>query len=470
MTFSYSFIKRPSFRNLSSFSFILFCVLSFVCVLSFSQSQKPEILLIPLLFLSVPLFFVYPQISLFMLFASFFSGSYIYVEKYFFISWSHVFFILSMLGFLSKYFFKKTRPDISLSRPLLTFLLLFFIVAVLSFLLNIGNHTFSALFSLSYLFNFALLIIAFVLFSSGALKQYKNSIIVFILLLSFLEIPVVFYQVIALGKNYFASYRDITGTFGSHHSMLANMMTFPLGFSLFKLLDKPKFKHFLFFTFLTICSLCAIIYSGSRSNIIGITGAILVLALLRLRLKAIYFIYFGSFIFALFLLLKLTPIPHLIASTIHSKETGFLDISSLWRIFIWKYFWNHYWHSGIFCKLFGVGMANSMTISLPEFFGNSKLVGGAHNNFLHVLIETGFVGFLFFMAFYVTVLIKLYRQSSYDRLALAYFFITLSLLLSGITQETFWFQPVFGCLWLYHTCLLALILDNKKPGEFVVST
>jgi len=134
----------------------------------------------------------------------------------------------------------------------------------------------------------------------------------------------------------------------------------------------------------------------------------------------------------------------------------------LGRIFIWKNCWNYYLNATLVQKLFGVGMANLMTIPFPIFILPSKFAGGAHNIFLHVLIETGFIGFVIFMSFYISVLIKLYRQSTYDKTVMAYFFITLSLLLSGFTQEIFWFQPVFGCLWLYHTCLLALILDNKN--------
>jgi O-antigen ligase len=293
------------------------------------------------------------------------------------------------------------------------------------------------------------------------MKVWKNKIILFILFLSILEIPVVVLQVIHVGSNYAASYRDITGTFGSHHSQLANMMTFPLGFAFAKILEKPKFKYFLLLALLAFASLYAIIYSGSRSNIIGIAISLFILAVFKIKFKSIHFIYILVFLTGLLILFKFSPIRHLISGTLHSSDTGSLDLSSLVRFIIWKNCWNYFLNCGIFCKLFGVGMANLMTIPFPEFIIDSKYVGGAHNIFLHVLLETGLVGFVLFITFYLTVLIKLFHQSKYDNLALAYFFITLSLLVSGFTQEVFWFQPVFGCLWLYHTSLLALILEKK---------
>jgi O-antigen ligase len=456
-----SFIKNKNYGLYFNISFFLFGMLFLFCLFSFSQFQKNIFLIIPFFILSIPLLFIYPQALLFLLFASFYWEYHIVDRKFFFVSWSQVLFVFAMAGFLSKYLFSKMHPKMTLSRPLLTYLLLFLSAALISFFINLYQHDIGEIaVSVSYLCNFALIVLAFILFSSNDMKEWKNSIILFVFILSFLEIPVVALQVMKLGGNYMASYRDITGTFGAHHSQLANMMTFPLGFALSKILDKPKTKYLILLIILAFASLYSIVYSGSRSNILGIVGAIVVLLLLKIRFKRIYFLYISVFVVGLILLIELSPIKHLIDVTIHSNDTGSLDLSSLYRFIIWNDCWNYYLNSSIMRKLFGVGMANLMTISFPEFIIDSKYLGGAHNIFLHVLLETGIVGFAIFMMFYITVLIKLFKQSRSDNLALAYFFITLSLLLSGLTQEIFWFQPSFGCLWLYHTCILSLILDN----------
>lgn len=457
-----SFKNKLSFASSFYLGMVFFSLLVLFCLLSFFQLHKTYILFFPVLLLAFPLILLYPQALLYLFFLSFYWGFFLWADGYVYLSWSHLFFIAVILGFSSKYLFSgKKSPLVSSTPPLSLFL--FFFVSVASFLLNVAKHEpGEQMVSLSYLFNFALILIAYYFFSSPELKQWKNKIILFILILSVLEIPVVVLQVMKIGANYLASYRDITGTFGAHHSMMANMMTFPLGFSLAKLLEKPKIKTILWLTALALASLYAIVYSGSRSNLIGIAGAFVILTILKLRLKPICFLYFFIFSAGVFFLLKFSPIRHLVAGTIHSADTGTLDLSSLGRVIIWKFCWNYYINSEILVKLFGIGISNLTNLAYSEILFNSKVFSGAHNIFLHVLLETGLVGFLLFMAYYIGILIKLFRQSKNDPLALAYLFITLSLLLSGFTQEIFWFQPVFGCLWLYHTCLLALILDHKK--------
>jgi O-antigen ligase len=458
---------KPFLNQFYTICFLLFSLLSVLCILWYSGSGKKIFLLIPLLFLLCPLVIFHPKSVLFLFIASFY---WIYnpLSKglYFYISSTQILFIIVVIGFLSKFLSSKRKKSTPLYQPHLTLLLLFLIQSFISFFLNIQNHSLDEIrTSFTYVCSFVLIVIAYFVFSSLDIKEYKNKIIAFILFLSVLEIPVVVLQVFNLGGNYLESYRNITGTFGSHHSQLANMMTFPLGFSIAKLMDKPKFKNTLFLIGLAFASLYAIIYSGSRSNLIGIAGAILVIAIFRVKFKPVHFIYLTISIGGLFLLVKLSPLHHFFAGTIHSSETGTLDMSTIGRLLIWKNCLALFWKSGITIKLFGVGMANLMTIPFPEFILDSKFVGGAHNIFLHVLLETGIIGFVLYMTYFISVLVRLMRQSKQDNIALAYFFITLSLLLSGITQEIFWFQPVFGCLWLYHTCLLALILNNNATGN-----
>jgi O-antigen ligase len=203
-----------------------------------------------------------------------------------------------------------------------------------------------------------------------------------------------------------------------------------------------------------------LVFSGSRSNLIGFFCAGVILFLLRLKLKPLHFLYIILLFAGTVILILFSPLSHIITETISSHETGTLDVSSLGRLLIWKGAAAHFLNAPLIEKLFGIGLANFSTLDFPFFIIAAKHASGAHNNFLQALIETGVCGLILFLTFFVAVLVRLYRQSKNDRLAMIYFLITLSLLFSGMTQETFWFQPVFGLLWLYYMSLLAVVLDN----------
>ena len=97
-------------------------------------------------------------------------------------------------------------------------------------------------------------------------------------------------------------------------------------------------------------------------------------------------------------------------------------------------------------------------------WGSSKAASGAHNNLLHVLCEIGIFGLIIYILFFYNVLKGLYRYFN-NPLSKAYFFLTIALLASGITQETFWFQKAFGSFWLFYMLFLAIILQNNQKVE-----
>jgi len=450
----------------------LFGIITLISIYSFYQFGKNHFLLVPLI-IGIPALFLFPQTILFLFIGSFYWGHHLYNNNdYFFLDWSHLAFLLLLSSSLSLLLTNK-RFQLNYSRLIFNSLFLFFISVIISFLINCSIHKVSDnLVSLSYLANFMLLIIGFLLFSMHFFKSRIDQIINAVIILSIFEMPVVIYQILNLqdlqGLSTIHSLQNVIGTFGGHHSMLANMMTFPLGFSAYKSMNANTIKKRCFFGVLACVFLYAIIYSGSRSNLIGVFGAVLIIFLLKLKLKPIYLISLLFLPVCAYLLFHFSPLHNLLNNSIHSEETSKLDVSTIGRLLIWKNAWHFYWNSSIVCKLFGVGIANFMKIEFPEIILGSKFAGGAHDIFLHVLVETGLIGFVLFIAFYLIIIFKLHKQGRHDNLALAYLFITLSLLLSGITQETLWFQPVFGCLWLYYICLLSLILEKEPAAELPI--
>ena len=447
----------------------VFAALSFLCVFLFVDSSRYYPLLIPLAIIAGAFITAYPRLIIFLFITAFFFGLHL-IERMdsFFIDMPHLLIPVISLGFFS-YYLSLSRADsvlIQIPKSVIIILLLFLFSAIISFILSTGFHTFTqSMFSLWYLLNLIFLVLAACFFSQPWVRDLKARIILLIISLSVLEIPVIIGQIMQLKDYSVNSLRDITGTFLTHHSMLANMMTFSLGFSIHRLLDVSSLRKKIIYGIFAFAFLNLIIFSGSRSNLIGIFVAGIIVVLLRLRPKPIHFVYTLSIIMMAFLLFQFSPLHHIVSETIHSRETGTLDMSSIGRLYVWKGAFDHFQKAPLIEKFFGIGMANFRTIQLPFFMFNTRNASGAHNNFLHVLIETGICGLILFLIYFITVLVVLYKQGKYDSLALAYFFITLSLLVSGVTQETFWFQPAFGLLWLYHTSLLALIIDTHSKNQ-----
>jgi O-antigen ligase len=446
-----------------------FGMITFLCVILFIATHSYYPLIVPLSLIVGFAIFSFPLVTIFLYIIAFYLGAHLF-EKwgFFYIDMPHLVIPLIFLGYFSRYLSTpRPLPDaILFPKSIIRVLLLFLFSAFFSFILTIGIHTrLQNLLSLWYLFNLGLLALAICFFSQQWVKNLKKKIITLVISLSVMEIPVIISQIVHLKDNSILMLQNVTGTFTTHHAMLANMMTFPLGFSLYRMLDESRLKFKILYGFLAFTFLDLIIFSSSRSNLIGIFCAGIIVVIMRMRPKPIHIVYMVFIVLMAGLLIQLSPLHHIISGTLRSRETGSLDLSSLVRLYIWKGSLEHFWKAPILGKIFGTGMANFGTIQFSSFIFTIKHASGAHNNFLHVLMETGICGLVLFMTYFIMVLIKLFKQSKNDRLALAYFFITLALLMSGFTQETFWFQPAFGLLWLFHVSLLAIILDAPRTNH-----
>jgi O-antigen ligase len=246
-----------------------------------------------------------------------------------------------------------------------------------------------------------------------------------------------------------------------HHGMIGNVMTISLGWHI-ALFFKAKTKTpKILYAVLSLVALLAILFSESRSSLVGIGISALLFIALHFRLNKMYiFSLLFSLVFA-YLLLQYSPLQQTIDRTFNSSPAG-LDPSSLGRILIWKGGWNYFVNAPLLIKLFGHGIGQYITVPYEFWVEMGRLTSGAHNNLLHVLIETGIVGLIVFIIVFIKILSELWKIREINLFAKYMFYSTIALLASGLTQETFWFQNSFGSFWLFYICCLSIAFAQNK--------
>lgn len=249
-----------------------------------------------------------------------------------------------------------------------------------------------------------------------------------------------------------------------HHAMIGNIMLISISWCVAFFLTTRKRVLKIVFGVSTLSSLLAIIFSASRSAITGLAIAFAIFALVNFKLSK-KFIFFTAFsIVTLAGLFILTPLKHIIEHTFHSTPVG-IDVSSFGRLWIWMGGWEYFLHAPWYIKLFGHGMGQYTLIPYRLWIQIGKFTSGAHNNLLHVLIETGIIGLVAFLSLFFVILKELWKQGKNNSFSRYFFYSTIALLGSGFTQETFWFQSSFGSFWLFYICCLAIVLAHSGENK-----
>jgi O-antigen ligase len=293
--------------------------------------------------------------------------------------------------------------------------------------------------------------------------QERDWFIGIIIVFSLGELLVVGYQFYLkwFHGTYTIYFRDISGLF-AHHSQIGNMMTISISCAMYKMLTVKAVKNKIFYLILGLLFCWAIICSGSRGNLLGVMCAIGIMILTQIKLSKTYFFLLIGVLLVSTGLILFSPIIQLINITLNSSGSS-VDMSSYNRLFIWKGAWEQFVKAPFITKLFGIGIGNFTNLHYSFLLeGGKKATSGAHNNFLHVLTETGIIGFSIFIGFFISTIVYLWKKGKEDSLAYCYIWVTIALLISGFSQETFWFQPSFGNFWLYYMLGLGLALI-KKP-------
>jgi O-antigen ligase len=445
-------------ENIVLFAACLFCL----CFLFAGiESHKYKLLVIPFVALITPFLIIYPRLFIVCFIGSFFFENNLFVFSYhysaIFINLQDVLGMLFVAGYSAKYLFKKgareTQPDLPIGRMpsrIVQFLFVFLFFCLISFAANLNSFSgIDAVRSIVYLAHLVELIVVFIIVTRELSFADKDFLVNVIIVFSLGELLIVGYQFFSAWLHGSYYFRDVSGLY-EHHCQIGNMLTISIACSVYKMYKSRSMRGKITYIIISFLFCWAIICSGSRSNLVGIMCAVVMLILSKFRFHRRYILaLLGVAVISLFLIL-FSPFKHLTDFTFKSEAAG-IDMSSYQRIFIWKGAWEHFVHAPLFTKLFGVGIGNYSNLKYTFILDTGdKAISGAHNNFLHVLSETGILGGVFFIGVFLSIFFGLWRAGKKDTFAFLFRWVTIALLISGMTQETFWFQISFGNFWVYY--------------------
>lgn len=347
---------------------------------------------------------------------------------------------------------------------------LFILIAILTLSIPFNFFKHPLLFSIAmpwYLYR-AIQLPGVVLILYHFLYEKKNRLWVLLSLLlvvSMIQIPLVFYQSI-FNHTGNVIRAGVHGTFRYHHSLIAMVFFTLLPLFIAVAIESKIIIHRIMGAVLTVFSFYVIVISGSRSVLLGLLvgGGLYVLSNIRWNRKSIAVLLLTPLI-GVFLYF-FTPLKDIYHHTFQANEMGGIDVSSLSRLLIWKETLRTFLHSSLIEKCIGIGAGLYRTIKY-EFviWDGSKGASGAHNNYLHLLIEVGVVGLLAFFAHFACLGRFLLALGKKDLASKLFFFGMIGFLMSGITQETFWFQEAFGSFWVFYLTIFTVIVVRAEFSE-----
>jgi len=419
--------------------------------------------------LLVPLAGIPQRYLLFVFISSFYFGISIIYLAGGVLSLADIAFFLLACAFFSFLLYRSDFPPHGTfrSKRVLGMVLLFFFWCSISMIVNLFNSSWdTGLNSIWFTIRLAELPVGLYIFSSKGASRYRESILDFIIFYSIVEIIVSLFQHFLLHKAL------SVGTFHTHHAMVAIMMAPSAAISLYRYLIRKTLLWKIFYGTVFSLSIYIIILSQCRSMLVGVVIAIVLFFLKTIKFKMRYFIYIACTIAVVAVAVKVTPLGEIFYKTIHSSDTpaSAIDISSYGRLMIWQGAITHFMHASSFEKLAGVGMGSFSTVRFNFFVFERKGSSGGHNNFLQVLIETGVIGLILFICLFFSICRALLQSAKNDALAMPFFYATIALLASCFTQETFWFQYVFGDCWLFNMVIVGLILGYQSDERGSVSS
>ncbi|MCJ8293652.1 MAG: O-antigen ligase family protein [Colwellia sp.] len=189
--------------------------------------------------------------------------------------------------------------------------------------------------------------------------------------------------------------RDIGSLLGDPND-LALVLLYPMAFAIATFLEKSLSKFERFFSFSTFCILFyALLATQSRGGLLGFLAVASIFAYNRIRSKVLLF---SGAAFSLIILFVVAGISK--RSSGGAAEAG-IDESAMGRLYAWEAAWN----MALDNPIFGVGISN---FYYNYFFYSTHWDGlnhAVHSTWFGVLAESGFVGFMLFVALIVSTLL-----------------------------------------------------------------
>jgi O-antigen ligase len=409
----------------------------------------------------------YPRSILYLYFASFFWGRYLFKTMYLSLVVNDAALLLLLLAYGARYLAAPSeRGDFKINYRTMVPLLGLFFWSLVSFVSNIASYdTRFFVNSAGYLLRFAELVGIAILFADRRLAVDVDKIISLCLVLFTLQFPVALYQTYFTAAGLYDEARmQVFGTFSPHHATLGTLGLFALAFCLYRFLAAATLRVRLFYAGIAAINLFTIILSGSRSALIGIAFGAVVFVAMRFKFRITYLLYLAIFVVVIALLAKFSPLKNVISMTFAGNmfNAGF-DLSTVSRFMIWRGSLNQFFTAGPWIQLAGIGAGAFPTIKFPfVIWGGDASMCAAHNNFLHILVELGIVGLAGFVIYLFACLQEFFHRWRRDPLAFSFFLLTIALIASSLTQETFWFQRPLLVIWQMYVVFCAAIFLRTR--------
>jgi|GEM_PF-2263101 len=459
----------------SAFSFLktagalqVFGVASCVAIIAAFASGRYYLCAAPFVALVFISAYVVPQTVVFLFIASFFWGRFLFEKHIITVTATDAAFTLILIAWSGPIVFEGRRMRAKAEDGIRRILMLFLIWSSFTVAVNAYNYDKAQMaVSFWWVVKCGEMVLCFLVAADMLRAVKKEHIIHFILFLGAMQAPVVVWQYRNLGINqaFILKRSFITGTLGVHHSMLGLMMMVAIALAISQIITARRLLYRCGYGFLCLTYLAIIILSGSRSILIGIPVAALVWAVQEYKARPKTVIGFSLAGIAVSAGAIVSPPGKTFLDSLLYGETGY-DISSVSRLFIWEGAVRHFMSAHLWHKLTGVGLGAYPTIVYDfVIWGGKRFISGAHNNYLHALLETGVIGLLLYIVLFVRIMLSLYRRRHKSVLAYAGFYLTIVLLVSSLTQETFWFQAAFGSFWMFYMVIITLAIDGGLSGR-----
>lgn len=448
--------------------------LVFICAFPFcakliAVGKFAYIMVLPLFALFVTLGLTFKNGFFYILIISPFLGRVLWEQGNLSIYITDLLFPIIMVSFLlSKKRLSENASTLSFSRVerhLLLSLSILLASSILSLFINVVGITGISLLT-SGVFIFRLLQLVVMLFV--ILKQFANEKVALtttkiVCWAMFLQLPVILFQYLVLYVGVDGDDIHQVGTMPHHHSVIAMVAVsvIPLVFFYYK--KDLKIAKKLLLAVCVFALLYLVFLSETRSLMLGIAIALFFYGFFSIRfsIKTLYAALGIIVACTIFWYLPITQ--KLVSETFMSGDSSGLDPSSYSRLFIWKGAWESFVKASLSQKLFGQGIGLYSTIEYDfVIWGGARSATGAHNNFLHVLVETGVVGLAAWLYHFAVILYFSFKKGACKLVRHSLGLVTLALIFSGIGQETFWLQSAFGSYWFFFTIILALVLNQYR--------
>lgn len=222
--------------------------------------------------------------------------------------------------------------------------------------------------------------------------------------------------------------------------------------------------------FLTFLSFAALLFNGTRGAWLAIGITIIVYGLMQIKAKPRFFQFCLSLIISVGLVIAYVPAFKARIFSIGNLQS---DTSNIERILVWKsalqMFGDH--------PLTGVGAGNFGQVYQKNYVSPHALyprLNHAHNNFLHMLAETGVIGLLGFLSLFGYLIIyfyQAYRRNNDNYWGLIGFLIVLVWLLHGLTEYNLGSSIIMRLFWVLMGLVLAqlefnsgIVVKNNSAG------